>query len=72
VGLHLTDIGARWWPTRSPATAAAGGATRVRATISVALARLDAGLPLALKIEAHNRAALASDLITANLDMDLT
>ena len=33
---------------------------------------LGAGLPLSLKIEAHNARPLASDLITANLDMDLT
>ncbi len=33
---------------------------------------LGEGLPLSLKLEAHNARPLASDLITANIDMDVS
>ncbi len=72
-GLHLTDIngalvanGDRLQLQQLEAHAGPG-------TLSVSGSLgLGEGLPLALKIEAHNARPLASDLITANIDMNLT
>jgi translocation and assembly module TamB len=72
-GLHLTDI--------SGALVANGDRLQLQqlqahagpGTISVSGSLgLGAGLPLSLKIEARNARPLASDLITANIDMDLS
>jgi len=72
-GLHLTNIsgtllanGDRLQLQQLEAHAGPG-------TISVSGSLgLGTGLPLSLKVEARNARPLASDLITANVDMDLT
>jgi translocation and assembly module TamB len=72
-GLHLTDIGGTLVANGDRLQLQQLEAHAGPGTISVSGSLgLDAGLPLALKIEAHNARPLASDLITANLDMDLT
>ena len=72
-GLHLTDIGGTLVANGDRLQLQQLEAHAGPGTISVSGSLgLGEGLPLALKIEAHNARPLASDLITANIDMDLT
>ena len=72
-GLHLTDIGGTLVANGDRLQLQQLEAHAGQGTVSVSGSLgLGAGLPLSLKIEAHNARPLASDLITANVDMDLT
>lgn len=71
-GLHLTDISATLSADGAQLKLqnllAHAGPGTISGTGTLGLA---GELPLAVKIEAHNARPLASDLITANIDMDL-
>jgi translocation and assembly module TamB len=72
-GLHLTDIGGTLVANGDRLQLQQLEAHAGPGTISVSGSLgLGEGLPLSLKIEAHNARPLASDLITANIDMDLS
>jgi translocation and assembly module TamB len=72
-GLHLTEIEGRLVASGDRIELQQLTANAAPGTISVSGSLgLGAGYPLSLKLEAHNAKPLASDLVTANLDMDLT
>jgi translocation and assembly module TamB len=72
-GLHLTEIAGKLIADGDQLQLQQFTAHASPGTVSISGSLgLGAGLPLSLKIAAHNARPLASDLITANLDMDLT
>jgi translocation and assembly module TamB len=72
-GLHLTDISGTLTADgdqlklQNLVAHAGPGSVAVNGSLGLA-----GDMPLAVKLEAHNARPLASDLITANIDMDLT
>lgn len=72
-GLHLTDINGSLIADGNQLTLQSLVAHAGPGTISAkGSLGLQQGMPLSLQLEAHNARPFASDLITANADMDLT
>ena len=71
-GLHLTDIGGSLSADGDRWGAEPGGAGRPGKDYRQGSLGLSGAMPLSLKVEAHNARPLASDLITTNIDMDLS